>query len=91
MLICNRPIVRGITHASIRLPCRGTDRDVAERAARENEKKALIEKEKKAAAEKKSEEKKSEEKKQNEKKPDDKPKPPQSGHRSAADSDRGAL
>jgi hypothetical protein len=62
------------------------ERDIAERADREKEKKALIEKEKKAA------EKKSDEKKQNEKvpdkppaKPDDKPKPPQSGQGSAAD------
>jgi len=55
-------------------------RDIAERADREKEKKALIEKEKKAA-EKKSEDKKSEDKKQNEKKPDDKP--PQSGQGSA--------
>ena len=51
-------------------------RDIAERADREKEKKALIEKEKKAA-EKKTEDKKSEDKKQNEKKPDEKPKPPQ--------------
>jgi imidazolonepropionase-like amidohydrolase len=51
-------------------------RDIAERGDREKEKKALIEKEKKAA-EKKAEDKKSEDKKQNEKKPDDKPKPPQ--------------
>jgi imidazolonepropionase-like amidohydrolase len=56
--------------------------DVAERADREKEKKALIEKEKKAA------EKKSDEKKQNEKvpdKPDDKSKPPQAGQGSATD------
>src|SRR6202011_2161673 len=53
-------------------------RDISERADREKEKKALTEKEKKAA-EKKSEDKKSEDKKENEKKPDDKPKPPQSG------------
>jgi len=76
-------------------------RDIAERADRETEKKALTEKEKKAAAEKKSEDKKSEEKKQNEKKPDDKPRPPQSGQGTAGDetdgvgsaavSDRGAL
>jgi adenine deaminase len=76
-------------------------RDIAERADREKEKKALIEKEKKAA------EKKSDDKKQNEKtpdkpdgKPDDKPKPPQSqrgnavdeadGVGSAADRGRGA-
>jgi hypothetical protein len=74
-------------------------RDIAERADREKEKKALIEKEKKAA-EKKTEDKKPEDKKPNEKKPDDKPKPPQSGwgstadetHRvSAPDSVRGAL
>jgi Amidohydrolase family len=51
-------------------------RDIAERADREKEKKALIEKEKKAA-EKKADDKKSEDKKQNEKKPDDKTKPPQ--------------
>jgi imidazolonepropionase-like amidohydrolase len=57
-------------------------RDIAERADREKEKKALIEKEKKAA-DKKSEDKKSEDKKLNEKKPDDKPKPPQSGQGSA--------
>jgi imidazolonepropionase-like amidohydrolase len=76
-------------------------RDIAERADREKEKKALIEKEKKAAADKKSEDKKSEDKKQNEKIPDDKPKPPQAGQGSTADesdrvgsaaaSDRGAL
>jgi imidazolonepropionase-like amidohydrolase len=60
-------------------------RDIAERADREKEKKALTEKEKKAAAEKNAEDKKSEDKKQNEKKPDEKPKPPQSGHGSAAD------
>jgi hypothetical protein len=61
----------------------------------------LIEKEKKAAAEKKAEDKKSDDKKQNEKKLEDKPKPPHSGRGStadesggvgsAADSDRGAL
>ena len=51
-------------------------RDIAGRADSEKEKKALIEKEKKAA-EKKADEKKSEDKKQNEKKPDDKTKPPQ--------------
>jgi imidazolonepropionase-like amidohydrolase len=60
------------------------ERDIAERADREKEKKALIEKEKKAA-EKKSEDKKSEDKKQNEKKPDEKPKPPQSTQGSIAD------
>lgn len=57
-------------------------RDIAERADREKEKKALIEKEKKAA------EKKPDDKKQNEKSPDkptDKPKPPQSGQGSGAD------
>jgi adenine deaminase len=52
-------------------------RDIAERPDREKEKKAFIDKEKKAA-EKKAEEKKAEEKKTEEKKPDDKPKPPQS-------------
>ena len=59
-------------------------RDIAERGDREKEKKALIEKEKKAV-EKKSEDKKSEDKKQNEKKPDEKPKPPQSTQASDAD------
>jgi hypothetical protein len=72
-------------------------RDIAERAEREKEKKALIDKFKKSA-EKKSEdkkpdatvpigqkpaEKKPEEKKPEEKKPEDKPKPPQA---SAVDS-----
>jgi imidazolonepropionase-like amidohydrolase len=57
-------------------------RDIAERADREKEKRALLEKEKKAA-EKKSEDKKSEDKKQNEPKPEDKPKPPQLGQGSA--------
>jgi len=52
-------------------------RDIAERAEREKEKKALIEKFKKAA-EKKPEEKKPEEKKPDVKKPEEKPKPPQS-------------
>lgn len=66
-------------------------RDIAERAEREKEKKALLEKEKKAGekkpdatvnlgrkpGEKKPEEKKPEEKKPEEKKPEDKPKPPQ--------------
>jgi len=52
-------------------------RDIAERPDREKEKKALIEKEKKAA-EKKAEEKKAEEKKSEEKKPEEKPKPPES-------------
>lgn len=61
-------------------------RDIAERPEREKEKKALLEKEKKAAEKKpdatvdigrKSGEKKSEEKKPEEKKPEDKPKPPQ--------------
>jgi imidazolonepropionase-like amidohydrolase len=66
-------------------------RDIAERPKRENEKKALLEKEKKAAEkkpdatvtigqkpdEKKSEAKKPEEKKPEEKKPEEKPKPPQ--------------
>jgi imidazolonepropionase-like amidohydrolase len=61
-------------------------RDIAERPEREKEKKALLEKEKKAAEKKpdatvnlgrKSGEKKSEEKKPDEKKPEDKPKPPQ--------------
>jgi len=65
-------------------------RDIAERADREKVKKALIEKEKKAA-DKKSEDKKSEDKKQNEKKPDDKPKPPQSGQGSAADETHGVV
>jgi imidazolonepropionase-like amidohydrolase len=50
--------------------------DIAERADREKEKKALIEKEKKAA-EKESKDKKSEDKKPDSKKPEDKPKPPQ--------------
>jgi hypothetical protein len=54
-------------------------RDIAERADHEKEKKALIEKEKRAT-EKKAEDKKSEDKKQNEKKPDDKPTPPQVSH-----------
>jgi imidazolonepropionase-like amidohydrolase len=53
-------------------------RDIADRPAREKEKKALLEKEKKAA-EKKPEEKKPEGKKPEEKKPEDKPKPPQAG------------
>jgi adenine deaminase len=48
-------------------------RDIAERPEREKEKKALMDKLKKAA------EKKSEEKKPEEKKPAEKPKPPQSG------------
>ena len=61
-------------------------RDIAERADREKEKKALIEKEKKAAEKKPT--KKTEDKKQNEKKPDDKPKPPQSGQGNAADETR---
>jgi len=61
-------------------------RDIAERPEREKEKKALLEKEKKAAEKKpdatvnigrKPGEKKPEEKKQEEKKPEDKPKPPQ--------------
>jgi imidazolonepropionase-like amidohydrolase len=47
-------------------------RDIADRPNREKEKKALLEKEKKAA------EKKPEEKKPEEKKPEEKPKPPQS-------------
>jgi imidazolonepropionase-like amidohydrolase len=63
-------------------------RDNVERADREKEKKALMEKEKKAAEkkseDKKSEDKKSEDKKENEKKPDDKPKPPQSSQGIAA-------
>ena len=46
-------------------------RDIADRPAREKEKKELLDKEKKAA------EKKSDEKKPDEKKPEDKPKPPQ--------------
>src|ERR1700730_6211898 len=54
-------------------------RDIAERADHEKEKKALIEKEKRAT-EKKAEDKKSEDKKQNEEKPDDKPTPPQVSH-----------
>jgi imidazolonepropionase-like amidohydrolase len=65
-------------------------RDIAVRADREKEKKALLEKEKKAA-EKKSEDKKSEDKKQNEKKPDDKPKPPQSGRANAAIETHGVV
>jgi imidazolonepropionase-like amidohydrolase len=59
-------------------------RDIADRSAREKEKKALLEKEKKAEkkpesgeAAKKPDEKKSEEKKPEEKKPEEKPKPPQ--------------
>jgi imidazolonepropionase-like amidohydrolase len=51
------------------------DKDIAERAALEKEKKDLIEKQKKAA-EKKPDEKKPDEKKPETKKPDDKPKPP---------------
>jgi imidazolonepropionase-like amidohydrolase len=51
------------------------DKDIAERAALEKEKKDLLEKQKKAA-EKKPEEKKPDEKKPETKKPDDKPKPP---------------
>ena len=50
-------------------------RDLAERAGREKEKKALLEKEKKS--EKKEGEKKPGEKKSEEKKPEEKPKPPQ--------------
>jgi adenine deaminase len=50
-------------------------RDIGERADREKEKKALIDKEKKAS------EKKAEEKKNEEKKPEDKPKPTQSAQR----------
>src|SRR6202166_3292638 len=65
------------------------DQDIAGRATREKEKQDLLEKEKKAAAEKKSEEKKPEDKTQNEKKPDDKPKPPQSGQGSTADENDG--
>jgi len=53
------------------------ERDISERAAREKEKNALIEKFK--AAEKKEEEKKSEEKKPEEKKKEEKPSPPQTG------------
>ena len=66
------------------------ERDIAERASIEKEKKALLEKEKKAGEKKgdekkaegrkpgaKPEEKKPEEKKSEEKKPEDKPKPPQ--------------
>jgi imidazolonepropionase-like amidohydrolase len=57
-------------------------RDIAERPEREKEKKALIEKEKKAEEkkpdEKKADEKKTEEKKPTDKKPEEKPKPPQS-------------
>jgi imidazolonepropionase-like amidohydrolase len=59
-------------------------RDIAERADKEKEKKALLEKEKKAA-EKKAEADKTKDKKTEEQKPDEKPKPPQEG------SDRGAL
>jgi len=51
------------------------DKDIAERAALEKEKKDLIEKQKKAA-EKKPDEKKPDEKKPETKKPDDRPKPP---------------
>src|SRR5437870_7655023 len=51
------------------------DKDIAERAALEKEKKDLLEKQKKAA-EKKPDEKKPDEKKPETKKPDDKPKPP---------------
>jgi len=51
------------------------DKDIAERAALEKEKKDLLEKQKKAA-EKKPDEKKPEEKKPETKKADDKPKPP---------------
>jgi imidazolonepropionase-like amidohydrolase len=62
-------------------------RDIADRPAREKEKKALLEKEKKSAekkpesgeAAKKPGEKKPEEKKPEEKKPEEKPKPPQAG------------
>ncbi len=61
-------------------------RDMADRPAREKEKKALLEKEKKSEkkpeagdAAKKPGEKKSEEKKPEEKKPEEKPKPPQAG------------
>jgi imidazolonepropionase-like amidohydrolase len=55
-------------------------RDIADRPAREKEKKELLEKEKKkrAEADKKTDEKKTEQKKPGEKKPDEKPKPPQS-------------
>ena len=81
-------------------------RDIAERSGREKEKKALIEKLKKAAEKKpedktpdatvpigqKPSEKKSEEKKPEEKKPEEKPKPPQSsGIDSAAVLPGGAL
>jgi imidazolonepropionase-like amidohydrolase len=61
-------------------------RDIADRPAREKEKKELVEKEKKSekkseadkkSGEKKPEEKKTEQKKPEEKKPDEKPKPPQ--------------
>jgi len=51
------------------------DKDIAERAALEKEKKDLLEKQKKAA-EKKPDEKKPDEKKPETPKPDDKPKPP---------------
>jgi imidazolonepropionase-like amidohydrolase len=51
-------------------------RDIADRPAREKEKKALLDKQKKSA-EKKPDEKKEGEKKPGEKKPEDKPKPPQ--------------
>jgi imidazolonepropionase-like amidohydrolase len=51
------------------------DKDIAERAALEKEKKDLLEKQKKAA-EKKPDEKKPDEKKPETKKPDDQPKPP---------------
>ena len=53
------------------------ERDIADRPAREKEKKDLLEKEKKSE-EKKSEEKKHDDKKSEEKKPEEKPKPPQS-------------
>jgi len=59
-------------------------RDIAERADREKEKKALIEKEKKAS------ERKAEEKKNEEKKPEEKPNPTQSARRESAPSG-GAL
>ena len=57
-------------------------RDIADRAARENEKKELLEKEKKAQKKPEGEAgKKPEEKKPEEKKLEEKPKPPQTGVR----------
>ncbi|HEV8074855.1 MAG TPA: amidohydrolase family protein [Candidatus Acidoferrum sp.] len=53
------------------------EKEIAGRAALENEKKDLLEKARKKQEEKKAEEKKPDEKKPEEKKPEDKPKPPQ--------------